>query len=178
MNILCTFQYSCMAILQSQQVSLSILDSTQYSDLSNAVVWMVSICPLISKPSSPFTNPVLTVPSAPTAIGITMPFIFHSLFVCCCFFFLVFLQVPCTCLSFRLLSIFICGQSGRQSPLLRTFSFLLTITKSDRLVKIRWLVYSSKSHMIMGEFFASVLADGFPLESEKQKVYSSLQESS
>ena len=38
---------------------------------------MVSTRPLISKSSSPCTNPLVTVPSAPITIGITVTFMFH-----------------------------------------------------------------------------------------------------
>ena len=50
------------------------------ADLNNVVVWMVSICPLISKSSRHCTNLLATVPSAPVTIGITVIFIFHSFF--------------------------------------------------------------------------------------------------
>ena len=50
------------------------------ADLNNAVVWMVSTCSLIFKSSSLFTNPLVTVPSAPFTTGITVTFIFHSFF--------------------------------------------------------------------------------------------------
>ena len=49
-------------------------------DLNNAVVWMVSSRPLISKFSSPFINPLVTVPRAPITIGINVTFMFHSFF--------------------------------------------------------------------------------------------------
>ena len=52
------------------------------SNLTNAVVWMVSSFPLICRSSSPFINPLGIVPSAPITIGITVTFTFHS----CCFF--------------------------------------------------------------------------------------------
>ena len=42
---------------------------------------MVSARPLISKSSSPCTNPLVTVPGAPITIAITVTFMFHSLFV-------------------------------------------------------------------------------------------------
>ena len=48
--------------------------------LNDAVVWMVSTRPLISKPSSPCTNPLVTVPRVPITIGITVTFMFHSFF--------------------------------------------------------------------------------------------------
>ena len=48
--------------------------------LNNAVVWMVSTCPPISKSSSPFNNPLVTVPKAPITIGTIVTFMFHSFF--------------------------------------------------------------------------------------------------
>ena len=43
--------------------------------LSNAVVWIVSTCPLTSKSSRPFNNPLVIVP-----IGTIITFMFHSFF--------------------------------------------------------------------------------------------------
>ncbi len=40
--------------------------------LDNVVVWMVSTRPPTSKSSSPFRNPLLTVPVAPIVIGATV----------------------------------------------------------------------------------------------------------
>ena len=48
--------------------------------LNNAVVWMVSTRPPTSKSSSPFNNPLGTVPKEPIIIGIIVTFIFHSFF--------------------------------------------------------------------------------------------------
>ena len=45
--------------------------------LNNAVILMVSTRPLISKSSSPFINPLVTVPGAPITNGITIIFMFH-----------------------------------------------------------------------------------------------------
>ena len=50
------------------------------SDINNAVVWTVSIRPVISKSSSPCNNPMVTVLRAPITIGIIVTFMFHSLF--------------------------------------------------------------------------------------------------
>ena len=48
--------------------------------LNNAVVWMVSTRPPTSKSSSPFSNPLVTVPNAPITIGIIFTCMFHSFF--------------------------------------------------------------------------------------------------
>ena len=48
--------------------------------LSNAVVWIVSICPPTSKSSRPFNNPLVVVPKAPIPIGTIVIFMFHSFF--------------------------------------------------------------------------------------------------
>ena len=63
---------------KSLQVSRTLLGIL--ANLNNTVIWMVSTCPLISKSSSFCTNPLVTVPSAPSTIGITVTFIFHSFF--------------------------------------------------------------------------------------------------
>ena len=55
---------------QVSRILLSIL-----VDLSNAVVWIVSTCPLISKFSYPLTNPLEIVLNAPITIGVTVTFI-------------------------------------------------------------------------------------------------------
>ena len=48
--------------------------------LSNAVVWIVSTRPPISKSSRPFNNPLVIVPNAPITIGTIVTFMFHSFF--------------------------------------------------------------------------------------------------
>ena len=47
---------------------------------NNAVVWMVSTRPPISKSSCPFNNPFVTVPKAPITISIIVIFMFHVFF--------------------------------------------------------------------------------------------------
>ena len=64
------------------QVSKTILSIL--ADLNNAVAWMVSIWPLISKSSSPFTNCLRIVPSVPITIDITVTFMFHNFFYSSC----------------------------------------------------------------------------------------------
>ena len=48
--------------------------------LNNAVVWMVSTRLPTSISSSPFINPLATVPKAPITIGIIVTRMFHSFF--------------------------------------------------------------------------------------------------
>ena len=50
------------------------------ADLNNAVVWIVSTRPLISKSFSPCTNSLVTVPRAQITISISVTFMFHSFF--------------------------------------------------------------------------------------------------
>ena len=99
---------------KSSQVSRTLLSIL--ADVTNAVVLMVSSGSLVSKSSRPFTNPFVTVSSAPITIGITVTFMFH-----------IFFQFPIkgrgTYLSFRFLSILLCGQSGQQSPQFGKSSF-------------------------------------------------------
>ena len=48
---------------------------------SNIVVWIVYTRQLTSKSSSPFNNPLVTVPNAPIAISIIVTCMFHSFFL-------------------------------------------------------------------------------------------------
>ena len=63
--------------LYLEQVSSSLQDSFQYLADPNAVIWIVSTH-FISRFSSLFINPLVTVPSDLTTIGITFTFLFHS----------------------------------------------------------------------------------------------------
>ena len=63
---------------KSPQVSRTLLSIL--ADLNNFVVWMASIRPPTSNSSSPFSNPLVTVPKAPITIGIIVTFMFHSFF--------------------------------------------------------------------------------------------------
>ena len=81
--------------IEWQQISSNTLLNI-LAHLSSAVVWMISTCPLIYKSSSSFTNPLRIDPSIPITIGITVTFIFHSIF-------LVFSRGIGSYLSFRFL---------------------------------------------------------------------------
>ena len=63
---------------KSPQVSMTLLSILAV--LNNAVAWMVSTRPPTSKSSSPFNNPLVTVPKAQITMGIIVTFIFHSFF--------------------------------------------------------------------------------------------------
>ena len=67
---------------KSLQVSRTLLRIL--ADLNNARVWMVSTRPLIYKSSSPFTNPLVTLPSAPITISISVTYYYCCCCCCCC----------------------------------------------------------------------------------------------
>ena len=71
------FQWS-LSDSKSPQVSRTLLSILAV--LNNAVVWMVSTCLPTSKSSSPFSNPLVTVPNAPITIGMIFTCMFHSFF--------------------------------------------------------------------------------------------------
>ena len=60
---------------QDSWILLSIL-----AVLNNIVVWMVYTCPPTSKSSSPFSNPLVTVPRALITFGKIVTGVFHSFF--------------------------------------------------------------------------------------------------
>ena len=118
---------------KSPQVSRNLLNIV--ADLNNAVVWIVSTHPHISKSSSLCTNPMVTVPSRP------ITFMFHS--------FSVLKQGLGTHIAFCF-TILPYGQPERQSPLFGRFSFfLLTITWSSNLAENKWSVCISKFKRIL-----------------------------
>ena len=125
---------------QVSRTRLSIL-----ADLNNAVVWILSTCPLISKSSNPFTNFLWFVPSAPTTIGITITFM--------CDFFFSSLGRSKYLYLFSLSFISPLWSFGTAKPTIRQvlFFLLLIITRSCRLTETRWLVCISNPR----EFCAS-----------------------
>ena len=70
------FFYWSLSDSKSPQVSRTLLGILAV--FCNVVVWMVSACPHISKFSSPFNNPLVTVPKAPITISIIVTVMFHS----------------------------------------------------------------------------------------------------
>ena len=107
----------------------------------------------MSKSSSLWTNPLMTVPIAPITTGITVTFMFHS---CCCFF-----QFPSQVqVFFFLFASFYLYSVKRNSRVHISASTLLFffINGYDRLAKIWWSVCISKSKKNMCDSFSR--ADG------------------
>ena len=107
--------------------------------LNNAVVWMVCTPPPTSKSSSPFNNPLVTVPNAPITICKIVTFMFHSFFNS---------LARSRYLSFFSLSFsFILWSAGTaKSTILYVLFLLLIIVRSGLLDEIRWSVRMLKSH--------------------------------
>ena len=63
---------------KSPKVSWTLLSIL--ADINHAVVWMISIFPLISNSACPLSKPLGSVPNAPTIIDITVTHMFHTLF--------------------------------------------------------------------------------------------------
>ena len=97
---------------------------------------MVSTRPPPSKSSSPFSNPLVTVPNAPITIGIIVTCMFHSFF-----------QFPSKVeVLIRLFTFFqFYSVISRDTIQLVLFFFYLTITWIGCLAEIRWSVCISKS---------------------------------
>ena len=127
--------------------------------LSNAVVWIVSTRPLTSKSSRPFNNPLVTVPNAPITI---VTFMFHSFFNS---------LARSRYLSFFSLSFrFILWSAGTAKSTNLQILFLLLIIMRSGLLIIIIIIYSLE--------FSHQRADALSLESERQQVSLSLQDSS
>ena len=100
---------------------------------------MVSTCPPTSKSSSPFSNPLVTVPNAPITIGIIVTFMFHSFFDSLArSWYLSFFSHS---FSFILCSV----ETAKLSTILQVL-FLLIIIRSGLLAEIWWSVCMSKPH--------------------------------
>ena len=85
------------------------------TNLNNAIVWMVSTRPVISKSSRPCTNPFMTVLITLIIIGIIVTFMFHSFYNTLARSWYLFLFSP-SLISF-------CGPPIQQSPQFCKFSF-------------------------------------------------------
>ena len=117
----------------SPKVSMTLLSIL--ANLNNAVVWMSSTRPVISKTSSPSINPLVTVPKAPIIIEIIVTFMFHS--------FVNSLARPRFYPPFHFPSISICSPPGRKSSQYCKFSFCC------------WLLYDLVVWLRLGDPFVS-----------------------
>ena len=120
--------------------------------LNNAVVWMVSTRPPTSKSSSPFSNPLVTVPNALITIGIIVTCMFHSFFSS---------LARSRYLSFFSHSFsFILWSAGTaKSTILQVlFILLIIIIRFGLLAEIRWSVCMSKSHRSLCVLFSKTVA--------------------
>ena len=109
---------------------------------NNAVIWMISTRPPTSKFSRSIINPLVTVPKAPSTIGIIVTFMFHIFFNSLARS--MYLSFFSHCLSFILWSAGTAKSTILQIVLF--FCFLLIIIRSGLLAEIRWSVCMSKSH--------------------------------
>ena len=105
-----------------QQVSSNIQDSSEYSGRSQQCCSLDGGLLSSSKSSSPFNNPLVTVPKAPITIGIMVTFMFHG------FFFSIPLQGRVIYPSFHFLSVLFCHQPGQQSPQQPSAPYTIGIT--------------------------------------------------
>ena len=162
-------------------------------DLNNAV-WLISTQPLISMSSSPCTNPLVTVPSAPITIGITVTFIFHNFFSSLArsrYLSLFSFSFGFTLWSTRtakstIRSFFFWG--GRTIPRsgssAQDYMIRLYLKISEKFVRLIfqdgfWVVQIPfYYYFTSSDVFTTTLTDGFSLESERQQVSSGLQDSS
>ena len=117
------------------------------ANLNSAVVWMVSTHSLISKSSSLFTTPLVTVPRPPVIIGTTVTFMFHSLSF---FPFPSKVQVLILLFAFfQFYSMVNRDSKGHNSASSLVFFVFFwgggVIIRSGRLAKFRWSVCISKS---------------------------------
>ena len=98
------------------QVSRTLLSIL--SDFNNAVVWMVSPRPPISKSFSHISKPLWTVPSAAILVGINVTLIFHSSLSSSA-------KSKYLALFWSSLVFSLCGPLEQQSPLSGRFFFVL-----------------------------------------------------
>ena len=116
------------------------------SDQNNAVFWMVTTRPIIYNFSSLIINPLVTEPSAPITISITVTFMFHSFFFPFLFA-LIFL--------FAFIQFYpVVSRNGKIHYSAGSLFFLLTITRSGRLAEIRWSVCILTSQRILWIVFS------------------------
>ena len=134
---------------KSPQVSKTLLKILDI--LNSAVVWMVSTCPPTSKSSSPFSNPLVTVPNTPITIGIIVTCMFHS-------FFNSLARLRYLSFFSHSFSFILWSAGTAKSTILQVLFFLLIIIRSCLLAKIWWSVCMSKFHRSLCVLFSRTSA--------------------
>ena len=113
--------------------------------LSNAVVWIVSTRPPISKSSRPFNNPLVIMPNASITIGTIVSLMFHSFFQFCS-------KVEVLIFLFTFLQIYsVVRRDSKVNNFADSLFFLLIIMRSGLLAGIKWSVCMLKSHRSLCE---------------------------
>ena len=128
---------------KSTQVSRTLLSILAV--LNNVVVWMVFTHPPTFKSSSPFSNPLVTVPNVPITISIIVTFMFHFFNYLARWRYLSFFSLS---FSFILWSV-----RTAKSTILLVLFFLTIIIRSGLLAEIWWSVCMSKSHRSLSVSF-------------------------
>ena len=105
---------------ETPQVSWNLLSILAV--FNNVVVWKVSTRPPTSKSTSPFDNPLVTVPKAPITIGIIVTFIFYS-------FFNFLARSRYLYFYFHFFTVLFCGQPEQQSRQFCMFASFCWFTK-------------------------------------------------
>ena len=131
---------------KSPQVSSTLLSILVV--INNAVVWMVSIRPTTSESSSPYKNPLVTVPKAPITIGIIVTCMFHI-------FFPFHSKVEVLILLFTFFQFYsVVSRDSKVDNFAISLFLLLIIIRSGLLTEIRWSLCMSKSHRSLYVFFS------------------------
>ena len=155
---------------KSPQVSRTLLSILAV--LSNVVVWVVSTHPPTSKSTSPFNNPLVTVPKAPITNGIIVTFMFHT-------FFQFPSKVEVLILLFKFFQVYsVASWDSKVDNFANSlfFFFWLLLSLVFILLLLSLLLLLLLLLFTPWEFFTAVLADGLSLEFEWQQVFSSLQD--
>ena len=135
----------CLNNSKYPQVSGTLQSIT--ANLNNAVIWMVSTPPLISKSSNPFVNFSLSVQSIPIIIRIPITFMFQSSFQ-------FFSKVQLLIFLFTFLFFTLWSARTANSTIWQILFFLSTIARSGHLSEIRWSICILKSQTNLSVLFS------------------------
>ena len=128
-------------------ILLSIVD-----DLNNAVFWVVLILPFIFSSSRLFPKLWELFQACQPQIESLSP-------SCATVFFSVLKQSSSICLSFRFLWFWICSPQEYQNPINDRSFFLLTITRSGLLARIKGFVRTSEKSRMLCTLYSRTYSD-------------------